>query len=201
MKSRLLVPIVALLLAAVASPVPEARILDRSFTVPAGTLLRVRLQNSLGSDVSRIEDPVRGQLVDSIVVDGKAVVPAGSAVLGSVTQAVRSGKVKGRARLGLRFHTLTPLHDDDRYRIATRSWTSIAPATKKKDAAEIGIPAAGGAIIGGLIGGKKGAAIGGAAGGGAGAAVVLTTRGKEVRLPRGSVVAVRLTAPVTLYTR
>jgi hypothetical protein len=56
------------------------------------------------------------------------------------------------------------------------------------------LPAVGGAIIGGLIDGKKGAAIGAGVGGGAGTAVVLTTRGKEVRLGRGAVVSIRLTA-------
>jgi hypothetical protein len=68
----------------------------------------------------------------------------------------------------------------------------IAPATKGEDAAKIGIPAAGGAIIGAIIGGKKGAAIGTAIGGGAGATVVLTTHGDEIRLPVGTVLALPL---------
>ena len=55
-----------------------------------------------------------------------------------------------------------------------------------------------GAVAGALVGGKKGAAIGGAAGGGAGTAVVLSTRGKEVHLPRGSRLTVRLSAPLTV---
>ena len=92
-----------------------------------------------------------------------------------------------------------PRGDDDRYRISTRTWSRIAPATKKKDAATIGIPAAGGAIVGGVIGGKKGAAIGAAAGGGGGTAVVLSTRGKEVRLGPGAVLLVRLAQPLTLH--
>ena len=73
-----------------------------------------------------------------------------------------------------------------------------APATKSKDAAIIGLPATGGAIVGAVTGGKKGAAIGAAAGGGAGTAVVLSTRGKEVRLGRGYQVGVRLLAPITV---
>jgi hypothetical protein len=68
----------------------------------------------------------------------------------------------------------------------------IAAATKREDAAKIGIPAAGGAIIGGLIRGKKGAAIGTAIGGGAGTAVVLSTPGREIRLPRGTVLTLPL---------
>ena len=56
----------------------------------------------------------------------------------------------------------------------------------------------GGAIIGALTGGKNGALIGTAAGGGAGTAVVLSTRGKEVHLPEGAALRLRLTAPVTV---
>lgn len=170
----------------------------RESTLPAGTQLRVRLENSVGSDISRVEDAIRGRLMNPLVVDGRTVVPAGSTVLGSVTGATRSGKVKGRGRISLRFHTLVPAADQERYRISTRPWSRIAPGTKKKDAATIGLPAAGGAIVGGLVGGKKGAAIGAAAGGGAGTAVVLSTRGKEVRLGRGAVLLVRLSAPLTV---
>jgi hypothetical protein len=59
----------------------------------------------------------------------------------------------------------------------------------------IGLPAAGGAIVGGLVGGKKGAGIGALTGGGAGTAVVLSTRGRDVRVGRGATLRVRLTAP------
>ena len=51
---------------------------------------------------------------------------------------------------------------------------------------------AGGAIIGGIVGGKKGAAIGTAVGGGAGTAVVLTTRGPQIRLDGGAVLSLPL---------
>jgi hypothetical protein len=170
----------------------------REITIPAGTAMRVRLDQSVGSDISRVEDSVSGRLVNAIVIDGRTIAPAGSPVFGSVTQVVRSGKVKGRARLGMKFHTLVPAGDDERYRIGTRTWTAIAPATKKKDVATIGLPAAGGAIVGGVIGGKKGAAIGAAAGGGTGTAVVLSTRGREVRLGRGATLLVRLSQPLSV---
>jgi hypothetical protein len=98
----------------------------------------------------------------------------------------------------MRFDTLEPAGERERYRISTGTWVGVAPGTKKKDAATIGLPAAGGALVGGLIDGKKGALIGAAAGGGAGTAVVLSTRGKEVRLGRGAVLAVPLRAPLTV---
>jgi len=190
------VPATASLVAAPARSSERVAERTRQVTIPAGTLLRVRLQNSVGSDISRIEDPVRASLVNPIVIDGRTILPSGSAVTGAVTQARQSGKVKGRAQLAMRFYSITSA--GERYRISTRSWARTAPATKAKDAAKIGIPAAGGALVGGLVGGKKGALIGGAAGGGAGTAVVLSTRGEEVRVGRGAVVAVRLTAPLTV---
>jgi hypothetical protein len=174
-------------------------VVPRTMTIPAGTVLRLRLENGVGSDISSVEDPVGAQLVNPVTIGGHTVLRAGSSVRGAVTSARRSGKVQGRARLGMRFYSITPAGEGESYRMSTRPWAAVAPATKQKDAATIAIPAAGGAIIGGLAGGKKGAAIGATAGGGAGTAVVLTTRGKEVRLGRGAVIAVRLSAPLTVH--
>jgi hypothetical protein len=62
----------------------------------------------------------------------------------------------------------------------------------------IGGGAVGGAIIGGIMGGGSGAAKGATIGGAAGTGVVLSTRGKEVRLGPGARVSVRLAAPLTV---
>lgn len=173
----------------------------REITLPAGTRLPVVLDTSVGSDTSRVEEAVQAHISQPIMVQGQTVLAAGSRVSGVVTDARRSGKVKGLAHVGLRFDTLTPKGDDERYRIHTAAVGRTAPATKKKDALEIGAPAAGGAIIGAIVGGKKGAAIGTAAGGGAGTAVVLSTRGKPVHLPKGSALTLRLSEPVTIRIR
>ena len=173
----------------------------REVTIPAGTTLPVVLDTGVGSDISRIEAPVRAHLARPIVIGGQTVVPDGSGLGGVVTDATRSGRVKGRAHVAVRFTTLTPRGYDERYRISTASVGRTAPATKKKDAITIGAPAAGGAIVGGLVGGKKGAAIGAATGGGGGTAVVLATRGKEVRMVRGSRITLRLTQPLTVRVR
>jgi hypothetical protein len=170
-------------------------------TIPAGTTLPIVLDTGVGSDISRVEQPVRGHLARAIVIGGRTVLASGSGVSGVVTDAKRSGRVKGLAHVAMRFDTLTARGDDERYRIRTASVGRTAPATKKKDALEIGAPAAGGAVIGAIVGGKKGAAIGAAAGGGAGTGVVLATRGKEVRLARGSRITLRLTEPLTVKVR
>ena len=173
---------------------------ERDITIPAGTILRLRPGRSFGSDISRIEQPVTARLATAVLVNGHTALPAGSTAYGVITEARRAGKVKGRARVGVRFTQIAP-HNGQRYSMQTRSWVAVAPATKKKDAMTIGIPAAGGAAIGAIVGGKKGAAIGAAAGGGGGTAVVLTTRGKEVRVGRGATLAVRLSEPLTVAVR
>lgn len=173
----------------------------REVTIPAGTLLPVTLDTAVGSDTSRVEEPVVAHLARPVRVQGLEVLAEGTRVGGVVTGATRSAKVKGRARVSMRFDSLTPNGDDQRYTIRTASVARTAQGTKRKDALEIGAPAAGGAIIGALVGGKKGALVGTAVGGGAGTAVVLSTRGKEVRLAKGSAITLKLTAPVTLRIR
>ena len=173
----------------------------REITLPAGTALPVVLDTSVGSDISRIEQPVHGHLARSVHANGVIAIPAGSAISGIVTSARRPGKVKGRGYVAMRFSSLTPNGDSETYRIQTQPVGRLAPATKKNDALKIGVPAAGGAIVGGLVGGGKGAAIGAAAGGGAGTAVVLSTRGKEVRLGRGATVIARLAQPLRVRVR
>jgi hypothetical protein len=184
--------------APVATPNPEVRRAVRQVTVPAGTVLRLRVSRGFGSDISRVEDQVSATLARPVVVGGRTVLSEGSLASGYVAQATRPGKVKGRGRVAVRFTRITPAGRDGHYAMQTRSWVAIAPATKKQDAMKIGLPAAGGAIVGGIVGGKKGAGVGALAGGGTGTAVVLTTRGKEVRVGRGALLSVRLTAPLTI---
>ena len=152
----------------------------------------------MASDTSNIEDPVRATLRRAIVIGGVQALPAGTAVLGHVTAAERSARVKGRARIAFRFTRLDPPGDAERVTIQTGVISRVAAATKKQDAAKIGGGAVGGAIIGGILGGGDGAAKGAAIGGAAGTGVVLSTRGKEVRLGPGADVAVTLQAPVTV---
>jgi hypothetical protein len=173
----------------------------REVTIPAGTHLPIALDTTVASDTSRIEQPVQAHLVSAISVNGETVLPEGTRVRGVVTDATRSARVKGRAHIAMRFDTLTPRDSDERYAIQTASVGRTAPATKKKDAITIGAPAVGGAIVGAIAGGKKGALIGTAAGGGTGTAVVLSTRGKEVRLVQGARLTLRLTEPVTVRIR
>ena len=197
--------------AAVTRPMRAATVIDsdrsiepgtappQRITLPAGTRLTLVMGTGVSSRSSHVEQPVHATLARAIVIDGTTVVPAGSAVSGYVSQAGRSGRVKGRARIGVRFNTLRV--EGARYRVQTASINRVAPGTKKDDAVKIGIGAGAGALVGAIAGGKKGAAIGSAVGGGGGTGVVLATRGREVSLPRGTTVTTRLTEPLTIHLR
>jgi hypothetical protein len=173
----------------------------KEVTIPAGTSLPIVLDTGIGSETSRVEEPVMAHLSRSITVGGMTALAEGSRVSGVVTAATRAAKVKGRAHVAVRFDSVTPRGDDQRYDIRTATVGRTAPATKKDDALKIGVPAAGGAIIGAIAGGKKGAAIGTAVGGGAGTGVVLSTRGKEVSLAKGAALTLKLAEPVTIRIR
>ena len=171
---------------------------DRQITIPAGTLLHLRMENSVGSDISRVEQPVRAAVTRPVIVRGRTALPTGSVAVGHVAAVRPAGHLKQRSLVTLRFTELTPRGEEEQVRIRTRSWSALGPSLTKRDVEGLGIPAAGGAVIGGLIGGKKGAGIGAAVGAGAGAGRLMVTRGKNVRVPRGSVITVRLTEPVSV---
>jgi hypothetical protein len=181
--------------AAAAPAVPEYR----EFTLPAGMTLPLELKSSVASDASEVEDTVRGTLRRAVTLDGHEVLPAGTEFVGTVTEAERAGRVKGRARVAMQFTSLR--YDGERLPVRTEPIEHMAEATKGEDATKIGVGAGAGAVIGGLLGGKAGAAKGAAIGGAAGAGTVMATRGKEVRLEPGAELTATLSAPLTVRVR
>lgn len=180
-------------------PAPARPPVARTITVPDNTALDVRLDTSHASDTSRVEERVSGTLASPVEIDGVTAIPAGARMTGHLTEVKESGKVKGRAELGLRFTRLQT--GSVTYDIDTRPLSWIAESTKKEDAVKIGTGAAAGAVIGAIAGGKKGAAIGSAIGAGGGTAVVLATDGQEIRLAAGRKLKVSLTNPLTIRTK
>jgi hypothetical protein len=158
----------------------------REVSIPDDARMSVRLDTGVDTKTATVEMPLRAELSEPIVVGGVTAIPAGAEVRGAVRGVQSSGKVKGRASLELVFDEL--ITGGKTYPVNAR-FARTAASTTTDDAKKIGIPAAGGAIIGAIVGGKKGAAIGAAAGGGAGTAVVLTTPGKEIELEAGTVLA------------
>ena len=168
----------------------------KEITIPRGTTLALVLDDSVGSATSRVDQHVRGHLTRPIVVDGAPVVPAGSELSGAVVDAKPSHRVKGRAEVAIRFDRLRD--GGESYSIQTPPIVRTAAARMKKDTMKVAIPAAAGAVLGGVLGGGKGAVIGGAVGGGAGAGYVMSQRGPDVILRPGTALTVKLLEPIAV---
>src|SRR5262245_22464054 len=112
-----------------ARPAPPAAPAPVLTSVPAGTALAVRIDESLSTEKSAEGDTFSGSLAKDLVIDGKTLAPAGSTVSGVVYHSVRSGKVKGLAELGLRLTSLTVA--GEKHSITSQNWFQQAKATKK----------------------------------------------------------------------
>ena len=164
--------------------------------LPAGAALPVTFETTVSSATSNAEDKVLARVRADVRSGGRVVVPAGSELRGHVLTARRSGKVKGRAYLSLRFTELSV--GGRTYPVSTGRIAVLAPRTHGRDAKIIGGGAAAGALVGAIADGGKGAGVGALVGGGAGTGAVLATRGKEVTLPAGARWRVRLLKPLML---
>ena len=135
----------------------KVRVLD-VVTMPAGTLLKVSVVQSISSGKNQVGDTFLLALDQPLVVDGRTIASAGSEVLGRVVQVGEGGRVKARAQIEF---TLVQLKSDKgTYALVTGNVFSQAQSAKKRDALTIGGGAGVGAAIGGILGGEKGAVIG-----------------------------------------
>src|ERR1700734_3817725 len=75
--------------------------------IPQGAHVLLRMENSLNTRTAQAGDYVYLRTAVPIASAGQIAVPAGSYVQGVVSQAKRSGRVKGRAQLTIRLETLT----------------------------------------------------------------------------------------------
>ncbi len=165
-------------------------------TIAAGTPIRVRTQTELSTKSAKAGDSFTATLAEPLVIEGQVIAPRGTQVEGLVADSDPGGRVKGVATISVR---LTQLRVGDRnVAIQTRTIARQAHATKRKDAAKVGIGAGIGAAIGAIAGGGEGAAIGAASGGAAGTGVVLATHGDPAVIGAESVLTFKLTAPVTV---
>jgi len=164
--------------------------------VPAGTAVTVSLGSALGSKLSQSGQTFTGSVAKDVLLGNEVVIPRGSTVSGTVTDAKALGKFKGGALLNIRLGSINLNGYDMPVQTAARSFTEKGKG--KRTAVITGGGAALGGIIGALAGGGKGAAIGAAAGAGAGAGGSAFTGNKEIVLPAESDVSFELTQELKL---
>ena len=172
------------------------------------------MENSITSRTAKDGDYVYLRTGTPISVAGNIVLPVGSYVQGVVINAKRSGRVKGRAELGIRLETITlpggsvykfspTLASVDsgagEQKVVGKENSVQEGSTHGKDAARIAILAGTGGALGAIVDeGARGAGIGAGAGAAVGLATVLLTRGREVELRQGTALDVVFDHPVGL---
>ena len=176
-------------------PPPAPEFVD--LTVPSDAVLGLQIERTVSSELARVEDKVDARVTRDVRVDDRIAIPAGSTVRGSVTEVERGGRMKGKARLAIRFHTIV-LADGTQVALKTDPVVREGQSPGGESAAKVGGAAIGGAILGAILGGGKGAAIGGAVGAGAGTAAAMSNDRNPVSLAAGTTVTVRMQAPVTV---
>jgi type IV secretory pathway VirB10-like protein len=181
---------------------PEEQPETTPATVPAGTVLDVEFTERLASDTSAPGKPFRVRVARDVTEDGEVVIPAGSEILGEVTEAVPLRKVGGQAKLALRFTDLV-LPSGATVPIEA-SFVQQGRSETGKDAGTIGGGAAAGAILGRVLSKgnrSKGSVIGAIIGAAVGTAIASRTPGEEVVIPRGTVVSLKLDDSVRVEVR
>jgi hypothetical protein len=167
---------------------------QQAIDLPEGTRIRVRLDQDLGSKISRPGDNFGATVAEDVQVNGQTVIQRGARAEGTVIDAKALGKLKGGAYLAIR---LERVHTNwGSYPVATSSVDRAEKGKGKRSAAFIGGGAGLGALIGGLAGGGKGVAIGALAGGGAGTAGGAFTGNKQIFLPAETMLTFHLDHPV-----
>lgn len=164
--------------------------------VPAGTLLRVRLDQSIDTASQQSGDSFTATLDSAVIVKEKVIIPKGTTFRGRVTNAKGSGRLRGRAVVSLKLESFEMHHQT--YPVVTSSDTRVSGSHKKRNLALIGGGSGVGALIGGLAGGGKGALIGAGAGAAAGTGGAALTGKKNVQIPAETVMTFSLKSAVRL---
>ena len=174
----------------VATEPPAPRIIG----VPSGTLVGVRMIDSVDSETARVGETFKASLDAPIIVDDETVFPVGSEVYVKLSKVQTAGRVSGRSELQLQLDRI--FLGKKSYLLESSTYVNTGASQAGKTARSAGIGAAIGAAIGAISGGGKGAVIGGATGAGAGAGVEAIRKGERVRVDSETRLDFRLEEPL-----
>jgi hypothetical protein len=185
------VPSSAPLAASAASPSAPEKII-----VPDGTILAVRLTESLSSELNEKGDTFLASLASPVLVGDRVVIPEGAGIKGRVVEVQSAGRFSGRPAMIIEVTRLA--YNGNSYDLRSNQYSKEGPSRNVRSAATIGGGAGLGAVLGGILGGGKGAAIGAMIGAGVGTGVRAASREAAVQLPAESTLSFRLQAALTV---
>ena len=158
--------------------------------IPEGQELDVRLERQLSSDTAQVEDRFQATTVADLYRGNEVLIPAGSVLRGVISSVNKATRTDRRGSLTVAFDQVTV--NGRTYPMRGMVVEALESEGLKGEAGRIGAGAGVGAIIGGIIGGVKGALLGVLIGGGG---TIAATEGKDVTLPPGTILRVRLDQP------
>jgi hypothetical protein len=189
---------------AVPDPAPQApppppappKPVVKQVTLPAGTIIPVRITETLDSKTAQSNDVFHGSIAGDLGSQGVIAIPQGSPVMGRIVDAREAAHFKGASLLSIELTDVTAR--GKKVPLVTDAYNKEGTARGKNTAAKAGGGAVVGSIIGALAGGGKGAVIGGLAGGAAGTGVNAATRGEQAVIPTETLIQFRLQSPITV---
>jgi hypothetical protein len=179
-------------------PPPPPPPVAKTVTLPAGTVIPIRMTDTLDSATTQPNTPFHASLGGDLIVDGMVVARSGANVVGRVVTAKDATHFSGSSELAIELTKIDTVQGP--VGVVTDSYSKQGNGRGKNTAVKTGGGAALGAIVGALAGGGKGAAIGAVAGGGVGAGVNGVTRGQQVQIPTETLVTFHLQSPISVTT-
>ncbi len=162
--------------------------------IQAGTEVDVRLSGNLNSGEAQVEDRFEATTLVDLNVSGRAVVPAGSVMRGLVTSVEPATRTNRTARLTVSFDQVTV--NGQVYPMRGTVTRAIEGEGLSGETGRIATGAGIGAILGGLLGGGLKGTLAGVLIGAGG--TIAATEGRQVELPQGSVLRVRIDSPLLI---
>jgi len=177
------------------APAPNPAAAPKPITIPNGTVLNVLLSEAIDVDAAQAGHTFKSLLDDPVMLNGKVVIPRGSAVVLQAAKVEQAGKMKGADKITLKANSLA--FGGKKYEIVTTAVEQKGSGEGKKTTRKLVGGAGLGAIVGGIAGGGTGAAIGAAAGAATGA--IVASQGTEhLKLPAETRLQFTLNAAVTV---
>jgi hypothetical protein len=112
----------------------ETKIPKQTVSIPAGSVLHMKLTSTLTSKTNKTGDPFTGQVTQPIVVDAKEVVPKFSQVVGHVAFVKPSKRIAGKAQMRLVIDKVVTPDEDKQFLLpSTLDDSNNAPCAHTKD--------------------------------------------------------------------
>lgn len=175
------------------APVPVA---NSSTMIAAGTTVKAKIETPISSRNAKVGDRVTATTTEAVIVNGTVVIPAGSTVVGSVTEVKSAAQTKAAAVLKVSFSRIGAASTT----LALVSPDLAARARAANHTVDGGLVVAGagaGAVIGNQTDNKHGTEIGAVVGGVIGG-VAAANIGANVQLKAGETATIKFTQDVRL---